>query len=62
MNDQDLLIAFREQFHQLSRAPKYAQHLKSEDEERACQAFLMALENPKISDKLLFELMTGERV
>ena len=61
MNDQDLITTFREQCRQLARSHKYAQYLKAEDEERTCQAFRMALENPKISDKLLFELLTGER-
>lgn len=62
MRDQDLVAVFREKLRALGKAEKYARRFTPEDEERVCRAFAMALENPSISETLLFELLTGEKV
>ncbi|MDZ7362907.1 MAG: hypothetical protein ONB46_19625 [candidate division KSB1 bacterium] len=61
MSDQDLVAVFREKLRALGKEGKYARHFTAEDEERVCRAFAMALENPPISETLLFELLTGEK-
>jgi|GEM_PF-3073681 len=61
MNDQDLVAVFREKLRALGKEGKYARRFTSEDEERVCRAFAMALENPLITETLLFELLTGEK-
>jgi hypothetical protein len=61
MADQDLVAVFREKLAALAKEGKYARHFTREDEERVCQAFAMALQNPSITETLLFELLTGER-
>jgi hypothetical protein len=61
MSNQDLVAGFREKLCALGKEGKYARRFNPEDEERICRAFAMALENPSISETLLFELLTGEK-
>jgi hypothetical protein len=61
MNDQDLVAVFREKLRAIGKEGKYARRFSSDDEERICWALAMALENPAISETLLFELLTGEK-
>jgi len=62
MADQDFLSLFREQLRLAARSHKYAPQIKPGDLERAVRAFEVTLQNPSISDTLLFEMLTGERV
>jgi hypothetical protein len=61
MNDQDLIAVFREKLRTVGKEGKYARRFTPEDEERISRAFVMVVENPSISENLLFELLTGER-
>ncbi len=61
MNDQDLIAVFREKLRAIGREGKYARRFTPEDEERICRALAMALENPTITETLLFELLTGDK-
>jgi hypothetical protein len=61
MTDQDLVAVFREKLRALGKEGKYARRFTPEDEEGVCRAFAMALENPSLSETLLFELLTGEK-
>ena len=61
MVDHDLLTMFREKLRAAGKEGKYARRFTPEDEERVCRAFTMALENPSVSETLLFELLTGEK-
>jgi hypothetical protein len=61
MNDQDLVAVFREKLRAIGKEGKYARRFTPEDEERICRALAMALENPAISETLLFELLTGKK-
>lgn len=57
----ELTATFREKLRDLAKTPKYARRFTPEQEERVCRAFAMALENPSISETLLFELLTGDK-
>jgi hypothetical protein len=61
MNNQDLIAMLREKLHAVAKETKYARQFTAEDEARVCRALAMALENPSISETLLFELLTGEK-
>jgi hypothetical protein len=52
---------FREKLRAIGKEGKYARRFTPEDEERICRALAMALENPAISETLLFELLTGKK-
>ncbi len=57
----ELTAIFREKLRDLAKTQKYARRFTPEEEERVCRAFAMALENPSISETLLFELLTGDK-
>ncbi len=57
----ELTAIFREKLRDLAKTQKYARCLTPEQEERVCRAFAMALENPSLSETLLFELLTGDK-
>ncbi len=61
MSNQDLIAILREKLRAAGKDGKYARQFTPEDEERVCRALAMALENPSISETLLFELLTGEK-
>jgi hypothetical protein len=61
MNNQDLIAVLREKLRAVAKETKYARQFTPEDEERVCRALAMALENPSLSETLLFELLTGEK-
>ncbi|MDZ7289437.1 MAG: hypothetical protein ONB44_21885 [candidate division KSB1 bacterium] len=61
MVNQDFIDSFREKLRILAKEGKYSRCFTPDDEERVSRAFAMALENPSISETLLFELLTGEK-
>lgn len=62
MNEQDLIEKFKHRLHKLQiQQAKYKGKFTPEDEDRTLQAFQLALENPSLSESLLFEVMSGER-
>lgn len=61
MTNQDLIAMLREKLRAAGKEGKYARRFTPEDEERICRAFAMALENPSLSETMLFELLTGEK-
>lgn len=61
MSTQDLVIVFREKLRAAGKEGKYARRFTPEDEERVYRAFAIALENPAITETMLFELLTGEK-
>lgn len=61
MSSQDLVAVFREKLRAIGTEGKYARRFSSDDEERICRALAMALENPALSETLLFEQLTGDK-
>lgn len=57
----ELTATFREKLRDLTKTQKYAHRFTPEEEDRVCRAFAVAVENPSISETLLFELLTGDK-
>ena len=62
MTREDLTTLFREKLQSCRRQQKYHGQFTSEDETRAAQAFKLVLENSSLSEHLVFEQLTGEKV
>jgi hypothetical protein len=60
MTHEDLPTRFRNELRGCLRGKKYADRFNSEDEERAVHIFQLVLDNPSLSEDILFELLTGE--
>ena len=63
MTEQDLLENFKQQLDKLQiTQAKYKGILSAQEKEGLAHAFQLAVENPALSENLLFELMSGEKI
>lgn len=62
MTNEDLTLIFLEKLRACSRNKKYYKQFTSEDEERVGQVFRLVLENPTLSEHLILEQLTGEKI
>jgi len=62
MTSEDLTRIFLEKLRVCARSKKYCQQFTAEDEERVGQVLRLVLENPTLSEHLILEQLTGEKV
>ncbi len=61
MTHEELKELFRKELQSCYTKKKYSAQFNLEDEEQAMRVFELVLENPSLSENLIFELLTGEK-